>query len=68
MGDSLALTRMNGSALPSRTRTNVPAFLNKLYSMVNDPETDDLIRWADDGESFLGEFFLRHGARTQKHS
>ncbi|KAF8312049.1 uncharacterized protein EI90DRAFT_1354544 [Cantharellus anzutake] len=53
MSDSLALTRTNGPALPSRTRTNVPAFLNKLYSMVTDPETDDLIRWADEGESFL---------------
>ncbi|KAI8979068.1 hypothetical protein BDF20DRAFT_867464 [Mycotypha africana] len=32
---------------------NVPAFLNKLYSMVNDPESDDLICWADDGLSFF---------------
>ncbi len=65
MGDSLALTRMNGSALPSRTRTNVPAFLNKLYSMVSDPVTDDLIRWADDGESFLGQFSPSQYAHTE---
>ncbi|CEP13062.1 hypothetical protein [Parasitella parasitica] len=32
---------------------NVPAFLNKLYSMVNDPESDDLICWSDDGASFF---------------
>ncbi|KAI7899739.1 uncharacterized protein BX663DRAFT_488969 [Cokeromyces recurvatus] len=32
---------------------NVPAFLNKLYSMVNDPESDDLICWAEDGASFF---------------
>ncbi|KAG0170800.1 stress-responsive transcription factor hsf1 [Apophysomyces sp. BC1034] len=32
---------------------NVPAFLNKLYNMVVDPTTDDLIRWSDDGASFI---------------
>ncbi|KAI8138286.1 hypothetical protein BJV82DRAFT_523776 [Fennellomyces sp. T-0311] len=31
----------------------VPAFLNKLYSMVNDPSTDSLIRWSTDGASFI---------------
>ncbi|KAI9477093.1 hypothetical protein BDB00DRAFT_776042 [Zychaea mexicana] len=36
---------------------NVPAFLNKLYNMVDDLTTDDLIRWADDGMSFI---VLRH--------
>lgn len=24
-------------------------------SMVSDPETDDLIRWSEDGDSFFGE-------------
>lgn len=24
-------------------------------SMVNDPQTDDLIHWSKDGDSFLGE-------------
>ncbi|CEH18020.1 Heat shock transcription factor [Ceraceosorus bombacis] len=28
-------------------------FLNKLRSMVDDPKTNELIRWSDDGESFL---------------
>ncbi|KAF7727864.1 stress-responsive transcription factor hsf1 [Apophysomyces ossiformis] len=32
---------------------NVPAFLNKLYNMVVDPTTDDLIRWSEDGSSFI---------------
>jgi hypothetical protein len=31
---------------------NIPAFLNKLYSMVNDPLTDALIRWTPTGLSF----------------
>ncbi|KAL1407471.1 Heat shock transcription factor [Vanrija albida] len=31
----------------------VPAFLNKLFSMVSDSETDDLIYWADSGDSFF---------------
>ncbi|GAA5962890.1 hypothetical protein JCM3765_005906 [Sporobolomyces pararoseus] len=35
------------------TARSVPAFLNKLYTMVSDPSTDDLIRWSDDGDSFL---------------
>ncbi|KAI8324575.1 hypothetical protein GQ54DRAFT_270992, partial [Martensiomyces pterosporus] len=35
----------------------VTPFLNKLYSMVDDEKTDDLIRWSDDGNSFL---VLRH--------
>ncbi|KAL1916431.1 uncharacterized protein VTP21DRAFT_5622 [Calcarisporiella thermophila] len=41
--------------LPKRPLMNrsVPAFLNKLYNMVNDPTTDPLIHWADDGASFL---------------
>ncbi|KAI7872106.1 HSF-type DNA-binding-domain-containing protein [Spinellus fusiger] len=32
---------------------NVPAFLNKLYNMVEDPASDELIRWAADGSSFI---------------
>ncbi|KAI7879398.1 hypothetical protein K492DRAFT_237925 [Lichtheimia hyalospora FSU 10163] len=32
---------------------SVPAFLNKLFSMVNDPTTDDMIRWSSDGTSFI---------------
>ncbi|ORX50507.1 hypothetical protein DM01DRAFT_1337682 [Hesseltinella vesiculosa] len=36
---------------------NVAPFLNKVFNMVQDPSTDDLIRWADDGKSF---FVVRH--------
>ncbi|GAA5831959.1 hypothetical protein JCM11251_002763 [Rhodosporidiobolus azoricus] len=35
------------------TARSVPQFLNKLYSMVSDPGTDDLIYWSDDGDSFF---------------
>ncbi|KAJ2635072.1 Heat shock transcription factor [Coemansia sp. RSA 1286] len=35
----------------------VTPFLNKLYSMVDDSASDDLIRWSDDGNSFL---VIRH--------
>lgn len=31
----------------------VPAFLNKLYTMVSDPEVDDLIYWGENGDSFF---------------
>ncbi|PFH45552.1 hypothetical protein AMATHDRAFT_158762, partial [Amanita thiersii Skay4041] len=39
------------------TRQVVPAFLQKLYEMVNDPKNADLIRWSDAGDSF---FVLDH--------
>ncbi|TFK22970.1 hypothetical protein FA15DRAFT_621656 [Coprinopsis marcescibilis] len=39
------------------TRQVVPAFLQKLYEMVNDPKNSDLIRWSDAGDSF---FVLDH--------
>ncbi|ORY32098.1 hypothetical protein BCR39DRAFT_524145 [Naematelia encephala] len=31
----------------------VPAFLNKLFSMVSDTSTDELIYWSDSGDSFF---------------
>ncbi|KAM0792704.1 hypothetical protein ACM66B_002484 [Microbotryomycetes sp. NB124-2] len=36
-----------------QTAKSVPAFLNKLYAMVNDRDTDHLIHWSDDGDSFI---------------
>ncbi|KAI8377699.1 uncharacterized protein BYT42DRAFT_546350 [Radiomyces spectabilis] len=39
----------------SSSQRNVPAFLNKLYTMVDDPSTNDLIRWSPDGASFIVE-------------
>lgn len=32
---------------------NVPAFLRKLWKIVNDPVIDDLVSWSVDGESFV---------------
>ncbi|XP_076639226.1 uncharacterized protein LOC143351527 isoform X1 [Colletes latitarsis] len=39
--------------------TSVPAFLAKLWKLVEDPETDDLICWAPNGRSF----FIRNQAQ-----
>lgn len=39
-----------------------PAFVTKLWTMVNDPSNDDLIHWCDDGQSFVvsnREFFVQ---------
>ncbi|ORE19177.1 hypothetical protein BCV71DRAFT_178091 [Rhizopus microsporus] len=37
------------------SQRSVPAFLHKLFNMVNDPSTDHLIRWSAEGTSFLVE-------------
>ncbi|OAD65419.1 heat shock factor-type transcription factor, partial [Phycomyces blakesleeanus NRRL 1555(-)] len=79
-------TLLESQALPSSTTQvisnphqtqrakmqNVPAFLNKLYNMVEDPGSDDLIRWATDGTSFIVarhvDFAKRVLPRFFKHS
>jgi len=33
--------------------SNVPAFLTKLWKMVDDPQTESLISWNDEGNSFV---------------
>jgi hypothetical protein len=33
--------------------SNVPAFLGKLWKMVDDPDTNYLISWSDEGNSFI---------------
>ncbi|KAJ3107379.1 stress-responsive transcription factor hsf1 [Phlyctochytrium planicorne] len=38
---------------PSLSTKNVPAFLTKLYSMVSDVSSDELIHWSDDGSAFI---------------
>ncbi|KAJ3097951.1 stress-responsive transcription factor hsf1 [Phlyctochytrium planicorne] len=38
---------------PSLSTKNVPAFLTKLYSMVSDVSSNDLIHWSDDGSAFI---------------
>ncbi|KAH7341334.1 hypothetical protein B0J17DRAFT_567186 [Rhizoctonia solani] len=51
--DQLALTKANRTpTVSTTTRQAVPAFLNKLYNMVSNPETDELVRWSDEGDSF----------------
>lgn len=37
----------------SETGAGVPAFLAKLWRLVEDPETNDLIAWSTDGRSFI---------------
>jgi len=39
--------------MPQQALGNVPAFLAKLWKMVDNPETDDLISWSDEGTSFI---------------
>ncbi|KAJ1981563.1 Heat shock transcription factor [Dimargaris xerosporica] len=43
----------SAKAVATSKNLSLPAFLNKLYSMLNDPQTDDLIQWAADGQSFF---------------
>ncbi|KAG1761581.1 hypothetical protein EDD22DRAFT_779612 [Suillus occidentalis] len=45
--------RASSSHLNRPARQLVPAFLQKLYEMVNDPSDHDLIRWSDTGDSFF---------------
>ncbi|KAG2157021.1 hypothetical protein DEU56DRAFT_750230 [Suillus clintonianus] len=45
--------RASSSHLNRPARQLVPAFLQKLYEMVNDPSDHDLIRWSDAGDSFF---------------
>ncbi|KAI9321622.1 hypothetical protein BX666DRAFT_1904019 [Dichotomocladium elegans] len=63
---------MNSAQIQRAKMQNVPAFLNKLYNMVDDPTSDELIRWADDGLSFIvlkhEEFAKRVLPRFFKHS
>ncbi|KAF8967322.1 hypothetical protein BDZ97DRAFT_1804489 [Flammula alnicola] len=58
----VALTRPHRMPSPSThiskaARQVVPAFLQKLYEMVNDPNNAELIRWSEAGDSF---FVLDH--------
>ncbi|KAL5511603.1 CTA8 [Sanghuangporus vaninii] len=51
------ISRATDSSLSKGLRQNVPPFLQKLYEMVSDSATDNLIRWSDNGDSF---FVLDH--------
>ncbi|KAJ7349467.1 HSF-type DNA-binding-domain-containing protein [Mycena albidolilacea] len=50
MGSSKQVALVKPSRVPVRRKT--PAFLNKLSEIVNDPKTDDLIKWSVAGDSF----------------
>ncbi|KAL0946376.1 hypothetical protein HGRIS_012606 [Hohenbuehelia grisea] len=54
---ALTRARRGSTHLSKATRQVVPAFLQKLYEMVNDPSNADLIRWSEAGDSF---FVLDH--------
>lgn len=41
-----------GISLPGHGVSNVPAFLTKLWTLVEDPQTDELICWSPNGASF----------------
>ncbi|KAJ7172727.1 transcription factor Hsf1 [Mycena filopes] len=49
----VALTRPTRGAAHAAQSTRVPAFLNKLYEMVNDEKTNHLIQWSTSGDTFL---------------
>ncbi|KAF8185022.1 hypothetical protein K438DRAFT_1723885 [Mycena galopus ATCC 62051] len=52
----VALARLNVPAAQfaaAPVPTRIPAFLDKLYRMVDDPNTDEYIKWSDSGDSFL---------------
>ncbi|KAI9481295.1 MAG: hypothetical protein EXX96DRAFT_502878 [Benjaminiella poitrasii] len=63
---------INPSPVHRNKLQNVPAFLNKLYNMVDDSSTNELIRWSDDGLSFIvirhEEFAKKVLPRFFKHS
>ncbi|KAI9257616.1 HSF-type DNA-binding-domain-containing protein [Sporodiniella umbellata] len=46
---------VSDTSIKATGQKNVPAFLSKLYNMVDDKSTDILIRWSRDGKSFLVE-------------
>ncbi|KAI8461800.1 hypothetical protein BY996DRAFT_4573040 [Phakopsora pachyrhizi] len=49
-----ALTSAADKAVSKNAAKNIPAFLTKLFTMVNDPSTDHLIKWGEPhGDSFF---------------
>ncbi|ORY74379.1 HSF-type DNA-binding-domain-containing protein, partial [Protomyces lactucae-debilis] len=57
MPDNTALSVAHPSNANASQKKEVPAFLQKLFKMVDDPLTDSLIKWNDAGDSFL---VMRH--------
>ncbi|KAG0196796.1 stress-responsive transcription factor hsf1 [Mortierella sp. GBA30] len=53
-GGTSSSTSLQQLPRPSSTaRGNVAAFLTKLYNMVGDEASNNLIKWSDDGQSFI---------------
>ncbi|CAO3636730.1 unnamed protein product [Mucor hiemalis] len=50
---TIAASASAGTLPNTASQKNVAPFVNKLYSMVNDPESDDSICWSEDGTSFF---------------
>ncbi|KAJ1928081.1 Heat shock transcription factor [Tieghemiomyces parasiticus] len=50
---SLVKAAGRSSKVGAQRSPSLPAFLNKLHSIVNDPATDALVEWAEDGRSFF---------------
>ncbi|OBZ84398.1 Heat shock factor protein, partial [Choanephora cucurbitarum] len=63
---------LNQSQIQRNKLQNVPAFLNKLYNMVDDLSTNELICWSENGLSFIvvrhEEFAKKVLPRFFKHS
>ena len=57
MPDNTALSVAHPSNANASQKKEVPAFLQKLFKMVDDPLTDSLIKWNSAGDSFL---VMRH--------
>ncbi|KAG0262745.1 stress-responsive transcription factor hsf1 [Mortierella polycephala] len=54
LSSSSVSTSLQQLPRPSSTpRGNVAAFLTKLYNMVTDEGSNNLIKWSDDGQSFI---------------
>lgn len=51
----------DGEAPPTVMNRSNPAFLNKLQSMVDDPKTDEFIRWSPAGDTFLVPNHVKFG-------
>ena len=47
-----AMASSGAEANISTSSTNVPAFVAKLWSLVDDEQTNELINWGTDGKSF----------------
>ncbi|KAI8893115.1 hypothetical protein BC833DRAFT_609570 [Globomyces pollinis-pini] len=44
---------INQNNIPRKSNKSIAAFINKLYNMVSDQQSDQFIRWADNGKSFV---------------